>query len=238
MRKAVVTRLSSLCVAGAALTASANASAHYYAGHVASVNGNADDGAFVDIWTNILHSTCNDLTQNFVNHEFWYAFGTGTYWVEVGFKDGETDTSGKCVTQDVFWADNRNGGGYNEHDTGWELETGTWIPLQISTAGPGSCEWSVWWDNSNIGLSTANCPTSGRFLQSGIETTSQTTGSAQGWLSNWQEQNGSGNWLQQWDNPWICQTPDGNYDNCTSGNPQIQWRWSNTGTEEVLNEGW
>jgi hypothetical protein len=234
-----VTRLSALCVAGAALTASANASAHYYAGHVASVYGNADDGAFVQLWTNILHSTCTIFTQNFVNHEFWYAFGSGQYWVEVGFKDGETDGGGSwphCTTQDVFWADNRNGGGYNEHETGWRLATGGWIDFEVQTAG--SCTWNVSWDDSVIGTSTNNCPLSGRFLQAGIETTSQTTGSAQGWQGDWWEQDGSGNWHQQWDNAWICQTPDGNYNNCTSGNPQIQWRWSKTGTEEVLNEGW
>jgi hypothetical protein len=230
----VFTRLSAMCVAGAALSASANASAgtHYYAQHVAQVSGSADDGAFTNIWTNVLHSTCTIFTQNFVNHEMWYAFGTGTYWVEVGFKDG-LDGSGSCHTDVLFWADNRNGGGYSEHYPGNGWSFGGWYPLQISSAG--SCTWSVLFNGTNIGTSTANCPGSGRLLQAGIESTSQTTGSAQGWLGNWWEESGSGNWQQAWTNDFICQSY-GNLDSCTSGNPQIEWA-SGIGTEEVLNEG-
>ncbi|MDP9000343.1 MAG: hypothetical protein M3O46_09550, partial [Myxococcota bacterium] len=79
-----VTRLSAMCVAGAALTASANASAtHYYATHTAQVDGYraaADDGASTAIWTSILNSTCNIFQHDFVNHEFWYASDNGAYW--------------------------------------------------------------------------------------------------------------------------------------------------------------
>ena len=240
MRVPIVARLSAMCVVGAALTASASVSAnpHYYAQLLTNqVGGNADDGAFIDIWTNILGTGCNLLTgYQTANHEFWYLDATETYWVEAGWHVGETFGAG-CHFAAFFWADQRNGGGYNEHMTNWGLITGDWESFQISTAG--SCAWSVFWEGGNMGTSTSNCLV-GRSLEAGVETTSQTTGNVKGWLSNWKEQDGSGTWRNQWDGDGLCQgvgTP-GQPGTCTSGNPQIQWQWSMTGTEEVLNENW
>jgi hypothetical protein len=240
MKRSTVHRLTAMCIAGAALTASTTASAqHYYAVDVASpFNGSdADDGVQAQLWTNDLHSTCNLFQHDFVNHELWYdTSSTGAYWVEVGWKDG-TDASGTCHTQTLFWADSRPGGGYAEHFTGYTLNAGAWDTFQVSTAG--SCSWSVYANTINIGTSTVNCPGSGRFAATGIESTSQTTGNADGWAGNWWEQNNLGTWTNWWDNGTTCQT-SGNpatWIPCGPGigNPRIQWE-SGIGTEEVLNE--
>lgn len=244
MRNPIAVYLTSVCLGGAALTVSGEASAsdHYYAIAQANITGAyvgtgaADLGASVNLWTNILHSTCNIVEHNFVNHEFWYNLqGNSTaYWVEVGFKDGATNGA-DCVTKDVFWADSRNGGGYNEHHTGWQVSGGEWEGLAIESNGQ-SCQWNVLWEGTVIGTSTANCPGDGRILQAGIETTSQTTGSVQGWESSWAEWGGfNGNWQSGWDGGFLCQNSTNNGNCSSSGNPRIQWD-SGIGTEEVLNE--
>jgi hypothetical protein len=227
MRVPINTRLSALCVSAAALTASANASAHYY-GEITTpdIPSDANSGARILIQTDILHNTCNIFTHEFVNHEMWYLTDTsGNYWVEVGFKDGATDGI-DCVTQEIFWADSRPGGGYNEHyySNGWTL--GDWYEMQI--VNDGSCSWNVQLGGLNLGDSTANCAGSGRVLQAGLETTSQSSGSAKGFLTEWAELNSAGTWTQAWDGvsmvwnspPYIKQVNQG----------------SNLGTEEVLNE--
>src|SRR6516225_9283096 len=71
MSVCVVHRLSAACVAAAALTASATASASYYGVLLSPFipNGPADEGAWVQIFTDKLFSnTCNQ----WVNHEMWY----------------------------------------------------------------------------------------------------------------------------------------------------------------------
>jgi hypothetical protein len=246
MREPCSTRsIGAACVAVAVLTASANVSAaspHYYALLDTDItNGDADDGAFIEIWTNILHSTCNPpFTYNFVNHEMWYeTISTGVDWVEVGFKDG-ADNSGGCQTNDLFWADQRPNGSYNEHYPGVTLSFGQWMAFEVVTLGPGSCSWSVFLNGFLIGTSTSNCPGSGRLLAAGIESTSQTTGSVKGWLGDWWEDSASNTWTNAWDSAGLCQT-EGNpavFVPCphNSGNPQIEFA-TGIGTEEVLNEG-
>jgi hypothetical protein len=229
MRVPLVTPLSAVCVAAAALTASSNASAHYYALVESAniTNGDADDGDYILIQTNILHNTCNILTHEFVNHELWYTTDlSGNYWVEVGFKDGETNGI-DCVTDIDFWADSRPGGGYNEHhpDNGWSF--GSWYAAEITLTG--SCTWNIELGGLSIGTSTSNCPGSGRYLTAGIETTSQSSGSAQGFLTDWWEQNSSGIWNQGWDGAFM------RYDNPPNIEQVANSQWG-LQTEEVLNE--
>jgi hypothetical protein len=231
MKASVVTMLTALNVGAAALTASASASAHYYAvlDTPTITNGDAADGNFINIQTNILHSTCNVFTHEFVNHEMWYNLDTSGHWVEVGFKDGATNGL-DCVTDILFWADQSAANGYAEHHTNFTVNFNQWDTLQIGNAG--SCTWNIVINgNLTIGTSTNNCPGSGgRFLLAGIESTSQTIGSAKGLLSGWWEQNASAQWNQGWDGaePTEKQT----------GQPLIQWvpNTGDTQTEETLNE--
>src|SRR4029077_8983213 len=118
MRVPLVTWLSTVCVTVAALTASANAAAdrRYYGILQSSLmNGDADDGAFVNIDTSILHSTCNTIIDDFVDHEMWYfTDSSGNYWIEVGWRDGAITSLPliQCTVDQAFWADSRpNGGG-------------------------------------------------------------------------------------------------------------------------------
>jgi hypothetical protein len=157
----------------------------------------------------------------------WYEVSsTGQFWVEVGFKDGE-NSGGGCVSDEIFWADSRNGGGYNEHyfSNSWTL--GSFFGAEITSSG--SCQWAVTLGGLNLGTSTANCPGSGRFLAAGIEASNQGTGSARGFLSTWEEQNGSGTWIGSWDG--VVPPNDLRSDNP----PNIEYL-SSTETEEVHNE--
>jgi hypothetical protein len=227
-----------MCVAAAALTASANARAqawpHYYGTLVADIqNGDADQGSAIDIFTNALGVwDCNSI-PNFVNHEMWYGVnipppGQLGYWVEVGFNDG-TNQNGSCDYDIYMWADNRNGGGYHEHyfGSGWSFNT--WYQAVVQQQ-PNSCNWDVWLGNAYLGTSTSNCPGSGRQLSAGIESSTQSGNAwAKGFLEFWEELDSSRTWWMGWDGA------GGN----PSNPPYIQWADSNqTETEEVLNEPW
>lgn len=226
MRIATVTLLPAVCVAAAAMTVSANASAqqHYYAIMESYVTGNDSYyGDSIEIDTEVLHSTCNILTKNFVDHELWYGTDLGwAHWVEVGFKDGRAD-SGGCVTDVDFWAD-QNEYGYYEHypNNGWNFTT--WYTASITSAG--SCSWNVTLGGLNLGTSTSNCPGSGRAMESGIETTSQTTGSASGYITQWEELSYGSTWYSPWDG-WYTYEDD---------QPLISWVNDNADTWETLNE--
>jgi hypothetical protein len=229
-----VSRLSALCIAAAALTASASASAHFYAYIDSAPSSNANNGMMAFITTDTLHSTCNLTTYTFVNHEMWYNVDqTGNHWVEVGLKDGETNSALQCKSDTIFWADSRNGGGYNEHyfTNGWTL--GDRYEMQVTAAG--SCTWNVVFGGLNLGNSTNNCPGSGRFLLAGIEATNQGVGSVKGFLDSWEELNGSGTWIPGWDGAFLCNGQAG----CSSGNPpEIKWIVTGSETEEVHGESW
>jgi len=242
MTRPVVTRLCAVCVAAAAVTASTNAAAstHFY-GIIETpdiTNNDASDGEFMFIKTNVLHCTCNIIDHKFVDHEMWYLTNpSGPDWVEVGFIDGTTVNDLSCVHDEIFWADNRPGGGFNQHffTNGWTL--GDWYAMQI--ASDGSCEWSVTLGGVKFGDSTANCPASDRILMGGIEATDQPTGSVQGFLEHWEEQNSSEIWHVGWDG---VSPPSNGLVHVTAPNPNIKFSTtfgpSSTNTEETFNEPW
>lgn len=219
----IVRPLSAACVVAAALTASANASATSWHAtvHSGAVTGTADDGGAVILNTSVLHQTCNTFVQDFDTHEMWYMTdSSGSFWVEVGVYDGEGTNSltNPCEnggSPTIFWTDNRpNGGGLHNHffSNGWTL--GDYYQAEVTASG--SCSWNVIFGGLALGTSTNNCPGTGRVFYAGVETTTQSSGSVQGWATGWQAQDSSGNWSAQgtsvagqgwgtmtmtWDNP-------------------------------------
>jgi hypothetical protein len=185
-------------------------------------SGDADKGIWVNIDTSVLSSSS---CSQFVNHEAWYGVVPGfTYWVEVGAKTGANYIGG-CITRMLFWADNRNGGGYHEHyenAVGWN--TDAWYTFQILQTT--SCAWDVWFSSLNLGTSTSNCPGTGRSAETGIEATNTASGQVvKGWTGGWSRLDSGGNWWGDWDGQGLYE----------DNPPLIQWMWSNTGSEEVLN---
>jgi hypothetical protein len=219
-------RLTVVCVAAAALSASATASAQHSYGVVinsAVPAGDADRGVAANIRTDTL-VTAN--CSNFVDHEVWYGVVSGGgFWVEVGFTSGIKQDGG-CANQAVFWADNRNGGGYHEHYPGNAWTLGLTYQSWIG-AGSSSCSWTVNLGGVLLGTSTSNCPGTGRYLAGGIETTTTAAASkVKGFLGVFLRADSGGTWRNGWDSPGL------------SGNnpPSIQWTdSSNSVTEEVLN---
>jgi hypothetical protein len=239
MTTPVTTRLCAVCVAASAVTASVDASAHYY-GVIETptiTNGDASDGEFTFIKTDVLQCTCNLFEHRFVDHEMWYETDpSADDWVEVGFLDGTTDSDLTCVSDLSFWADNRPaGGGFNQHFFEYSWTIGDWYAMQI--ASDGSCAWSVELGGIDLGTSTANCPSANRLLIAGIEVTNQDTGSVRGFLEGWEEQNSSEIWHDGWDGV----SPPSN--GPSSNNPpnikfSTEFGPSSTNTEETHNEPW
>lgn len=241
MHMSIVRQLSAACVAAAALTASANANADHYHATVHSANtvyGSGDNGAAVVIKTNILHQTCNSFVHDFVTHEMWYRTdSSGNYWVEVGVYDGEgTDAIfNPCENDRIFWADSRPGGGLNVHwyTNGWSF--GSYYEAYVTAAG--NCTWNVVFGGLALGTSTNNCPGSGRNFLAGIETTTQGSGSVQGFATGWQAQDSSGNWSalgtsvagQGWGTMWM------NWDNPPNIQQVANSPWG-IQTEETFHE--
>ena len=224
LRKIAAKRLTVACIAAVASSASAAAWANSYAEvkNATVPAGDADKGASVTIKTDDLIATC----AKFVNHEMWYGVvSNGSFWVEVGFTSGFVQGGG-CTSPTIFWADNRNGGGYHEHYPGNSWSFGTWYQLWIGQ-GSNTCAWTVNIGSLQLGTSTNNCPGTGRFLSAGIETQStQSMYLAKGFLSTFLRDDSGGTWRSGWDGPVLFQ----------NNPPRIQWTDpGNSGTEEVLN---
>jgi hypothetical protein len=244
-------RLTALFTAGAALTAAANASANNYAVVQSGLitNGDADDGAAVELWTGDLRATCNGSQKDFVNHEFWYSTEANwgsTIWIEEGFKAGLADNPNQpCWTNVFFWADSRPIYGYSEHEvSSAEWAFGQWEPLVINmTTHPNGCEWAINLNGTVEGYSTSNCPSVGRWMQAGIETTNPGQGNARGWAGNFQELDSNWQWLPMsdphiWDSTHLCQNTSQDFTNCDSStDPEIEGYPPNTTwSEEVQND--
>jgi len=196
--------------------------------------GDADDGSWINIYTAILSlGSCS----NAITHEMWYeTYADGAYWVEVGVQSGYP--IGLCFEQILYWADNRpNGGGYHQHFNGnvsWQFDE--WYGMSITTGGPGSCEWDVVFGGVSLGVSTSNCPGTGRTLVAGIQhnVSASATDYVLGDFTNWERLNSSDDWWNGWDGPVLGGTSGpGNYQ------PAIEWNIpppDNYSTLEGLNE--
>ena len=112
----------------AACTARPDGNDHYYAVVEAyNMANEANEGAGVDLLTNNLNADSSD----FVSHEMWYGVtGDASYWVEVGVMAG--------MANGVFWADNRNGGGYNEHFYDVESDQANGVVVAATSV---ACTW-------------------------------------------------------------------------------------------------
>jgi hypothetical protein len=174
----------------------AHTSGHYYAilWNTDIGSHEADRGAAVNIDTTSLTSD----SSNFVNHEFWYGVVPGgTYWVEVGVKDGLT-FSGSTVNQHIFWADNRHGGGYHEHYPAVSWKLNAYYQNKIIWAGR-SCAWDVYFGGVHLGTSTNQCSGTNRYVAAGIEaTTAGTNEKVTGHLESWQRKDNTNAWHNGW----------------------------------------
>jgi len=232
----VINRLPALgiaTIAAAVLTASTARAqcAHYYGIlQAGALPTSAENGGQVDIYTSVLYAaSCG----NFVNHEFWYSNidfeGANGYWIEVGFKDGLT-SGGGCVDDVDFWADNRNGGGYNEHYPGNGWNFNEYYDAEVQWSG-SACQWNVILGGVHIGTSTSNCLGSGRSLNAGIE---QCVGvgvseydEARGYLTEWEQQESPGGaWANNWGSGIVLYS---------SNPPNIEFL-SSSETEEVIGD--
>jgi hypothetical protein len=231
-------RLATLFVA--ALSASATASAAHVYGLLYGIipqnlsGGDAGSGSAVYVETdnldaNFLICCC----PSFITHEMWYGLSsTASYWVEVGFVDGvKSGGQSGCANDAVFWADNRNGGGYHEHYPNNSWSYGTWYQLWVAYNGaPGGCAWSVNVGSTNLGTSTNNCPLgTTRALEFGIETPTQTANNqAKGMGWDWARADTAGNWWSGW----------GTTAFSNSNYPTMRFdpNYPNTVTDEVDNE--
>lgn len=105
-------------------------------------------------WWASVELDCANLYTNysdeFLNEELWaYTGGSlyGAYWVEEGI---QAHPYGLIW----FWADNRSGHGYAEHDTAYSTSIG--VRYEVGLKYIGSNEWSVRRNQTEIGVSTDN----------------------------------------------------------------------------------
>jgi hypothetical protein len=117
-------------------------------------------------WSAHVQLTCfRSYSGEFVTNEIWaYTGGAkyGEYWVETGeFSQDASDTV------EWFWADQRPGGGYHEHDGG--PSTQTFVEYSAALHYHGSNEWVVErGDVGTVGISTSN-PGPSYGAQAGLE---------------------------------------------------------------------
>lgn len=105
--------------------------------------------------------------STFVDEEIWESSDNSNdlaYWTELGLTWGiPWGSSGRVL----FWADNRPGGGYNQHEIGSGAINTTYGLLVQWIGGD---EWAVDVDGYNYGISTSNPPYS-ESLEGGAEFT-------------------------------------------------------------------
>lgn len=169
--------------------------ANYYAQFFSANTSVAPHGASADLYTSSL--TSGDPTIEFVNHEMWYGVtGNCTFWVEVGVSDGPAYAGG-AHDQDIFWADQRNGGGYHEHYSSASWSLNAWYTAKVGWAGNNS--WDVYFGAIKLGTSTNNTPGSLRCLQSGIEANyAFSSDHAGGRMTNWKHKSSGDVWSAGW----------------------------------------
>lgn len=168
-RLIIMMAVAGLMVAGVIVASPGDAMActlsdHCYA--ISQVLKSSNHGMFGTLYVHCLFSPSS---SEFVNQEIWDVEASGSYWVEVGVKDGR-DFNGVNRDQGWFWADSRPGGGYNEHFIDSHVSLDTDHDVQIERNG--SAMWNVYGGNTfhQIGTSTSN-PITMDFGQAGSEYT-------------------------------------------------------------------
>lgn len=169
---------------------------HYYALFYGTPPAVAVHGASLALYTSSLTSATPDT--NFVDHEMWYGVdGNCNNWVEVGVTDG-MKFSGGPADRDIFWADQRAGGGYHEHysSSSWSLDA--WYETKVVWVGDDS--WDVYFGGLKLGTSTHNHPVgTARCLESGIEAVYATAGDhAGGHMTSWKHKDANDDWSPGW----------------------------------------
>ena len=116
-----------------------------------------------DLESYLLHSTD---TSTFVTSEMWLATDNsdGGYWVEEGQASGYPTGSASPF---YYWADNRPGLGYSEHDLSIAFDLNTAYHDYILYVGNNS--WAVHLSNTVLGTSTNN-PGPANWASAGSET--------------------------------------------------------------------
>jgi hypothetical protein len=106
----------------------------------------------------------NGQETGFIDNEMWFS-QDNSYWVEAGYS---TYTNSSGTTDDYFWADNRPGGGYHEH----ELQTvpggdyGGYVSVVIAKDSGATYDVDFFSDTWNYtGYSTNNTMSSNKIWQ-------------------------------------------------------------------------
>jgi hypothetical protein len=169
---------------------------HYYALFYGTPPAVAVHGASLALYTSSLTTATPD--SHFVDHEMWYGVdGDCNNWVEVGVTDG-AKFSGGSADRDIFWADNRAGGGYHEHYSSNTWSLNAWYETKVVWAGDDS--WEVYFGALKLGTSTHNHPVgTARCLESGIESVYASAGDhVGGHMSSWKHKDANDDWNPGW----------------------------------------
>jgi hypothetical protein len=128
----------------------------------------ANHGAVVTINMHCLHAP---YQNDFINDELWVGkYGTNNNWTEAGFTYG-----GGVDGRYFFWADNRPGHPYFEHDEyGLPANLDVGWDVYIVHRDPGSDIWDVYENLTYVGSSTDQFTSAANALQTGSETTANT----------------------------------------------------------------
>jgi hypothetical protein len=161
-----------MVAAGGAQAFACSDSSHCYA---YAVNGNSasNHGVFGELYVDCLYPP--DVSGDFANNEIWDTTSSRGNWVEGGIKSG-VDYHGVYRNKDWFWADQRPGDSYAEHDTSVAAATGEEWPVEITYAGTNT--WDVYGEGDFTEFGTSTSDTAN--LVTGIGGTEYTTNASSG----------------------------------------------------------
>jgi hypothetical protein len=179
-----------------AVGGSSTANAQAANGHWYSVAGStsAGIGARSTVYISGNSYAYDAPTGGFIEQTLWQGSGGGN-WTEVGWTQGWQGSRGVYW----YWADQRPGGGYNEHLIGGAGPLYSYHDLDITRSATITSQWVVSIDGSGYGLSTGN-GSAADTAESGLESTSNLSNMDVTSASNLQWKNASGTWNSGWGN--------------------------------------
>jgi hypothetical protein len=169
-------------------------------------------------------AVANDADE-FANWEMWISTNDtdpnstadSGYWVEEGYTAGTVyDARGNYAGFQWFWADNRPGGGYNEHFIQWAT---AYQYKNVTFTYEGGPNWGVYLGGTLVGQSIDNGAYAGG-TEIGAEMAVDGNGQTHAHAQNWQYTNG-GAWS------WVDPTFTGYYNNVPSF--VLTWAYAPTG---------